>query len=69
MGLCTEKGSLVEVFQFPTCVAGIGCDEADRAMRGLAVVPIGKPLYPGLCLHLGCKTPCRPVRSVLAGAE
>ena len=54
-GLCIEKGSLVEVLLFPTGVAGIGCDEADHAMRGLAVVPIDKPLYLGLCLRLVAK--------------
>lgn len=50
-------------------VARVRCDEADRAMQVVAVIPAGEGFHPRLSIGLGGKTLARPIRAVFAGAE
>src|SRR3954454_7104832 len=52
-----------------TGVTGVGRDEPDRAMAVFLIIPGHETGDPVLRVRLAGETRCRPIRSVLAGAE
>ena len=68
-GFGIESGTPTEEFAVPSGVPGVGCDEPDRAVAVLVVVPGHETGDPALRVLLAGETRCRPVRPVLAGPE
>jgi len=68
-GFGIEVGTPSEEFALLSGVPGVRCDEPDRAMAVLGVVPADETGDPALRVVLAGEPRCRPVRPVLAGAE